>query len=86
MKTKGRPRKANSMMCKVEEIIERIGASTVDDVSNYLPGAEREQIIRAMLSLKRTGRLVIVEHGEHVGVVGTNPSTYGINKEKNDKT
>jgi len=77
---KGRPRKVSSMMCQVEEVIKRLGPSTVDDVSNYLPSADREQLIRAMLSLKKTRRLVMVERGSHVGVNGTSPSTYDINR------
>ena len=71
------------MLLRVEAVIQAQGPCDVDDVAEHLPECDREQIIRAMLSLRKTGRLVITERGVSLGWRnGTAPSVYDVPRNK----
>ena len=67
----------------MESVIRENGPCNVDDVSEHMPNVDRDQIIMALLSLRKTGRLEMLERGISLGYrKGSAPSLYAIPKGK----
>lgn len=67
-----------SMMKLVTAAITARGPSTADDIVGMIPGASRDQVVKAMCDARRYGYLKLLARGKHQGRgKGSTPATYG---------
>jgi hypothetical protein len=68
----------------VEALVAQHGPCTWEDITTHAPDITREQAVRALLSLRQQGRIILWQRGRNLGwPKGTEPSAYAIRDRSN---